>query len=222
VALPVESLRIAATAIPIQRELEQYFRAHDKREEGSVSVRKQVSGLANEAIALSASARDETWAIRRLADQYPPERIKALPPHPRRLLEAMFYSHVSTLRQRTAAMRAKLVPVLSSIVDSPPSASVSKNMTSSTWGASSISVLEAVRAMHELISALFAGSSFPAEVETSTLGSKRLRVKTAEESITDTLATLAALAVGLPHLEDQIANEFSVWRSLAADKTPPR
>jgi hypothetical protein len=71
----------------------------------------EMTALANRAVSLSENVLAEAWALRRLAEAYPAEKIARLREPSRRRLEQMIREHALELRQQFASLRGLFEPL---------------------------------------------------------------------------------------------------------------
>jgi hypothetical protein len=96
----------------IESQLERYaqqFQLADPRERD-----RRIVQISNEAIADADAALRQAWALRRLAQNFPPERVKHFRTSSRMLLATMVGDHTSLLEGDIDRLKALVDPVLSS------------------------------------------------------------------------------------------------------------
>ncbi len=142
----------AAAAIPIQSQLEAYF----KKRVDPALVSDEIASLANQASTLAQSLLADAGALRALAEAYPPRRAAALNPAFQRLLEEMFADHAAALRSQAAECRMAVEPVLATLAPQP---AASTALSSSRDGLSAL--FDAARDAERLTILLFTGSTEP-------------------------------------------------------------
>jgi len=106
------AMQIDGDRLPIQDQLERYFRVKDA-EENSDGADERIRQFAGKIVTLSGDALAEVWAIRRLAEKRRLEKAAEWQPRTRWLLEVMLREHLTALQAKAAQMRRLLEPVLS-------------------------------------------------------------------------------------------------------------
>jgi hypothetical protein len=102
----------------IQDELERYYATY--RTPGDTeTVQQKIALLSNEATILADAVRAEAWALRRLAERFPPARLAVLRPESRWLIEVITRDHLAGLRANTVRTKQLAEPVLLSIAAIP-------------------------------------------------------------------------------------------------------
>ncbi|MCI0423653.1 MAG: hypothetical protein L0312_31290, partial [Acidobacteria bacterium] len=108
------SAEVQVGQFPVQGDLERYL-TETLQVASPVHLQEKVTELSNQAFSLSQSALAEAWALRRLAQWYPPPETHGLSQSTQWLLEAMVQDHVLELSTKISRSRNLLEPVLSSI-----------------------------------------------------------------------------------------------------------
>ena len=109
---PERSNEIQRNKLWIQSQLERYtqqFQLADPRERD-----RRIVQISNEAIADADAALRQAWALRRLAQNYPPVRVEHFRASSRLLLATMVEDHTSLLEGDIDRLKALVGPVLSS------------------------------------------------------------------------------------------------------------
>jgi hypothetical protein len=103
-----------SSILPLQAQLQAYF----KPRVNSWDVADEISAFTNRAISLAQSFGADAWALRRLAEAYPPQRAVLLHPAFQRLLAEMLQDHTASLRNEASECRTLLEPFLASLAAS--------------------------------------------------------------------------------------------------------
>ncbi len=111
---------VRSQRLPIQDQLERHFSQLDQTVQPSGrkapgGVARRIAELSDQSISISRSLLLEAWALRRLADRYPQERIRELRPRARWLLETMLREHLEAQGALASQLRSLLFPVLNAI-----------------------------------------------------------------------------------------------------------
>ncbi|MCE5309056.1 MAG: hypothetical protein LLG20_15560 [Acidobacteriales bacterium] len=101
---------LTADRLPVENQLEAYFRARAKRD--GVPAEDHITKFTNDAISGGEEALSEAWALRRLVERYPLQKCRQMDQHHRLLLESMFRDHLAALRTRVADVRRLVEPVM--------------------------------------------------------------------------------------------------------------
>jgi len=208
-----QSLKVAPGRTPMEAALERYFREAAAGDETAPSVNMRVLQLTNEVVELSAALRDEAWALRRLATQYPPERTARLLSPARALLQEMLSDHTARLRVMGETLRDKLSPVFSFLGVAPAMPEL-RAAGPVPWQVAADSIHREIVDFHRRVMVLFAGDR-PAG------GVADAGVARQEDSAAHLLGTLLALSSGLSELETQIVEDFFIGSRLAAGQSAP-
>ncbi len=108
---------LTADRLPVENQLEDYFRARAKRD--GVPVEDHVTKFINNAISGGEEALGEAWAFRRLIERYPLQKCREMDHHQQLLLESMVRDHLAALRTRVADVRRLIEPVMLQLGDAP-------------------------------------------------------------------------------------------------------
>jgi hypothetical protein len=108
--------RVAGRKAPIEERLEAYFR----RSSGESDIPRRISALSNRATVATAEMLAHAWAVRRLREAYPPERIALLPPQSGWILEDILGDHLEAIRENADRALDLLQPVLGAATDAVP------------------------------------------------------------------------------------------------------
>jgi ElaB/YqjD/DUF883 family membrane-anchored ribosome-binding protein len=122
----------------------------------------------NQTLSLAQLASGRAWALNRLADQYPPEKIGLLNNIERDRLHMLLTDHISALREDTSALLNQLGQILSltsntaavnaSVSDLSNRADTGRPEASDDWQNHIRRIHSSVDVVHESISTLLAGS----------------------------------------------------------------
>ena len=151
-------VQLAASAAPLlESQLRSRFPDKDQRIQ-----------YVNQTLSLAQLASGRAWALNRLADQYPQEKIGLLNNIERDKLHMLLTDHISALREDTSALLNQLGQILSLTSNTPAvNASVSdlssqrdpdKPQASDDWQNHIRRIHSSVNVVHESISTLLAGS----------------------------------------------------------------
>jgi anti-sigma factor RsiW len=151
-------VQLAASAAPLlESQLRSRFPDKDQRIQ-----------YVNQTLSLAQLASGRAWALNRLADQYPPEKIALLNGIERSKLHMLLTDHISALREDTSALLNQLGQILSLTSNTPAvNASVAdlashgdpdKPQASDDWQNHIRRIHSSVDVVHESISTLLAGS----------------------------------------------------------------
>jgi anti-sigma factor RsiW len=110
----------------------------------------ELADVANRAVSLADDALAEAWALRRLAESFPRERVQRLAPDSRSMLETMVRDHASELHRNLAETRA----LLSSVA--PAQAAPAGRSDRFEWPLGVTDLFVAVERERESVRALFA------------------------------------------------------------------
>ncbi len=103
------TLQFTAERIPIQDQMEQYFRA--SHADSALTLGERMSRYAGELVTQSGDALAHAWALRRLMERYPPGTAPQQSRWPR-LVEAMLRDHSTALEMTLSRLRGMVEPVL--------------------------------------------------------------------------------------------------------------
>ncbi|MCI0719647.1 MAG: zf-HC2 domain-containing protein [Acidobacteria bacterium] len=206
------STEVGVTAIPIQDRLKRYF-SEPPRVAYPGQIQEKIHDLSNQAFTLSQAALSEAWALRRLAESYPAEKIAPLRPASRWLLETMVRDHLTALRTKITQSHLLLEPVLFSLIGesggtaSNGSATESANLSGLEdlpWTAIFRQLFHSVELADRLTLGLFLGVD--------------LAPGQAEQAMRDLLASFPRLKGEFQSLEEQMARELSGNPDLLSQK----
>lgn len=196
---------------PMQDGLERYFTAHPElgplggEQRAQLSVQQKIAILTREAVSRSDATLREAWALRRLAERYPPKKLNELPLTSRWLLQQMALDHLGALNRATRETRSLLSPILLSLLDAEASAALAEDKlgeaaavnpgeAAAVWNAVSLGLFDQTERTRVLIHGLFAGAG--------------LEMKPAEAA-RSLLFQLAGLENEFQRLQAQVAREFA-------------
>lgn len=95
---------VHATARPLDDLLMAYFR--QVSQDNPAGLARRVIDFSNRAVSLAEAALSEAWALRRIREQFPPERIANLDLQSARLLERLAGEHLAALSEELARATA--------------------------------------------------------------------------------------------------------------------
>ncbi|MCI0623695.1 MAG: zf-HC2 domain-containing protein [Acidobacteria bacterium] len=177
-------------------------------------LHENITELSNRAFSFSQSALAEAWALRRLAEWYPPQKTGRLPQSTQWLLEAMVQDHVSELSLKISRSRDLLEPVLSSIRNAgettatdpeDPGVAGPSETADGSWPEFCLQLFHSIEQADRLTLGLFTGTGLPAEQ--------------GQKAVESLIALLARLGSQVGDLEREIAKEFSVNPNLLSRKS---
>lgn len=102
-----EQVEVQSAALPLQEELLRHFRTHAPEENAGVAV----STLANRTVSESEACLVEAWALRKLMERFPEERMTGLRSAARLLLENMLRDHASSLAGHAESLHTAVKPL---------------------------------------------------------------------------------------------------------------
>lgn len=189
------SVRVANGELKAAKHLASYFGRHSGPED-TEDVQRQVNRFSTESLNGAHDLLAHTWAVLRIAERFPEDRMKRLDTGSLDLLEAMLRSHLGALErgadQLNRQLREPLLPMAAETgfpagewIDPP-----------GEWRLAAQSLLAEVRRTDALIASLFAGAEVPLESEDHPRSP--VRVPAAEEQA-------AALLWLLPQVRDAAA-----------------
>jgi hypothetical protein len=187
-ALESESvMRVASPVLPIQQQLERYFRQQGTEEGG-----RQIAALANQAIVLSEQITEHAWAIQRLASAFPPSRTTVADHETLRLLREMLDDHLRAYRGKVEAASSLLAPVLESFAArAEPDTGGGTGTPDAAWPDGAVGLLNFTEKTDELVRGLFAGAALRQTPEKAG-GALRARLLVAGQAANGLEAALAA------------------------------
>ncbi len=207
-----EATRIEDSHLPIQAQLEEYFKALTTPREtsqatgGAREVYLKIAELSNRAVSLSEGMLAEAWALRRLSESYSDKEKTELQVSSKWLLESMVRDHIEALSREVSQTRSLLGPILLWILEDASSSRttqtepVSKDPAASTgdaqpsWNASALTLFGRLDSARGLIQGLFASGG---------LSTSR------EEAVWLLWSEISGFEAVLKRLEIQVVEEFS-------------
>ena len=127
----------------------------------------QRSQYVNQTLSLAQSASGRAWALNRLADQYPPDKITLLNNIERDKLHMLLTDHISALREDTSALLNQLgqilslasnTPAVNASISDPSDHTIDRSHGSDGWQEHIRRIHSSVDVVHGSISTLLAGS----------------------------------------------------------------
>jgi hypothetical protein len=115
---------------------------------------REIVQLSDRAVTLTRGWMAHAWALHRLAESMPDEKVATLSDSSRRLLERVAYEHANALRGEAASLRLMLAEVWPD--QTPPP---SEPLTGLTWESHSRPLFEQAQTAERLVYALFTGSA---------------------------------------------------------------
>ena len=103
--------------IPLTADLTAYFRADDPLKSAD-SVRKDLSGFAEEAVERADGLLRQGWALRRLAERYGTSTVKTISPEAAALLREMYQDHLHGIADSAGKSADWTLPALAAISNS--------------------------------------------------------------------------------------------------------
>jgi len=157
----------------LRDELGRYFLA---RSPNAKAARERAARFSSGALAKSRSALMEAWALRKLAERYPPEKFADLAAESREMIVQMRRDHRKALREKLDALRAHAAPVLAGIADiegfpgiaspaSPETGGQPAAYGSMSWSGTALDLFAEVKATDRLITTLLAGTETLADAD---------------------------------------------------------
>jgi hypothetical protein len=195
-------MTIHASRFPLEGRLEQYFRDRG----GSTEVSLQITALANRALSLSDAVMADTWALSRLAEQFPGTGRNVLTASSRWLLEIMARDHTASLRVTLDSIRHLLEPVLLDVVglvaeakfgiepETPPP----RPAADSSWTVTVSVLMQNVRQWQQFVHGVFSGAGTPALEPEESAWKLMLAWRDTEASLRDLQYMLARDSSGNP------------------------
>jgi hypothetical protein len=209
---PPEATWIEDGHLPIQPELEQYFRVlktpGQARQPGAGSreVHLRIADLSNQAVSGSEAIMAEAWALRRLSESYPKKEMGELQVSSIWLLESMVRDHIEALNREVNQTRSLLDPVLLWILEENSSSQAARSELSGTesttstndpqpsWNTSALMLFGRLERVRELIQGLFASGGL---------------TTSQEEAVGLLWSELSEFETSLNRLEAQVVKGFS-------------
>lgn len=163
---------------PLQNKLEHYFGKNDhaaaagreQLKKSGDSTTLEIAAFSNQALSLSETVMAEAWALRRLAEQYPPANVNDLRRLVKWRVEDMVKDHIEGLRTQLSNLRGLLMPVLTTVVEENAdqagqpfgslshSSSLLANGADSNWNTTCLDLFKQVEKLTDQVRNLIAGS----------------------------------------------------------------
>jgi hypothetical protein len=170
----VSVVTVRSSKLPIQDELQRYFSQPGHPaflttggENTSGDIHQKIAAFSSQAISLADLALADAFALRQLAEKYPPANTRSLEASNRWLLEAMTREHLQAIQATTLRSRSLLGPVLRSLEAGNELAVAGEGheatSSNSEWTGQVRQLFEATKRIERLTAFLFAGASLPEE-----------------------------------------------------------
>jgi len=166
------------------------------------NLNEKMAEISNEAIAHTRAGSYQAWALRRLAQDYPPERVRGMNAWSKWLLEMMVQDHARLLGAEIAHLNSMVNPVLTSFVAtggkpkelSSPAPQLPLLMDDSAWQRQVELLFQSVDDINEQVLGVF--------------GNVDLLRGSAEEAVDDLLVQLPRFDGDVQDLQQQVNAEF--------------
>jgi hypothetical protein len=169
----------------------------------SVMLDEKMMEISNEAIAHTRAASYQAWALRRLAQDYPRERLQGMSEWSRWLLQIMVQDHAHQLGVEIAHLNAMVNPVLTSFAAGgarPPAA----------WApAPQLRLLVMGPGWQQRVEQLFQNVDDINEQVLGVFGNVDLLRGNAQDAVADLLRQLPRFNVDVQDFQQQVSHEFS-------------
>jgi hypothetical protein len=119
-----------------------------------VGGRANFEQLASQVLDLSEPMMSRVYALRRLAELFPPEQESQLSPQDRQLLRHLQQEHTAALRQQSAELNRMLKPVLPTHGGAAPGRIIS----SGAWQSATEDLFQTARRVEKLLAVMFAAA----------------------------------------------------------------
>ena len=170
-----------------------------------------IEAFLNRSVGFSDAALEHAWALRRLAQRYPPAETAKLSAESRHKLEDLIREHVAAIQAQAKSELVLLRPTLARAVKERavggPLTGEGSSETSASWPALAEPLFDSVQRIDRLVRGLFAGAGLPLEGVQRTDG-QPLRLPPPEEFASTLLAALEKLNRSLPKLGQTLDSEF--------------
>ncbi|HWB96788.1 MAG TPA: hypothetical protein VG672_08805, partial [Bryobacteraceae bacterium] len=131
------------------------------RLEEQVGGRVYFEQLASQALDMGDSVMSRVYALRRLADRFPPAAEAGLGVQEQQLLRRLEQEHAGVLARQTVELQRLLDPVLASL-GAKTALAPGNPITAGSWQAATEKLFHSARNVETLLAAMFAGASSPA------------------------------------------------------------
>jgi hypothetical protein len=170
---------------------------------GSNPLDEKVVEISNEAIAHTRAASFQAWALRRLAQDYPRERVKGMSAWSKWLLEMMVQDHARLLGVEIGHLNSIVSPVLTSFAATggtpknphPPGPQLPALVDDSAWQRQVELLFQNVDDINEQVLGVF--------------GNVDLLRGSAEDAVNDLLQQLPKFNGDVQDFEQQVSGEFT-------------
>ncbi len=168
----------------------------------SDNLDEKMAEISNEAIAHTRAASYQAWALRRLAQDYPPERVTRMSAWSKLLLEMMVHDHARLLGAEIGHLNGMVNPVLASFVAtggaeknaSPPAPQLPLLVDDSAWQRQVELLFQSVDDINEQVLGVF--------------GNVDLLRGSAEDAVNDLLMQLPGFDGDVQDFQQQVSAEF--------------
>ncbi len=185
----------------VQSQWNQYGKQSRTGDSGNID--EEMMEISNEAIAHTRSASYQAWALRRLAQDYPQQRVQGLSEWSKLLLQMMVQDHARLLGVEIAHLNSMVNPVLTSFAQS------GGGQEHSQPPRPQFSVLAMGPAWQEQVEHLFQNVDDINEQVLGVFGNVDLLRGNAEDAVGDLLRQLPRFNVDVQDFEQQVSSEFS-------------
>jgi hypothetical protein len=185
----------------VQSKWNQYGKQFQGGDSGNVG--EKMMELSNEAIAHTRAASYQAWALRRLAQDYPRQRVEGMSEWSKLLLQMMVQEHARLLGVEISHLNTVVYPVLTSFVEG---GSGQKN---SPPPALQLPALVMGPAWQQQVEPLFQNVDDINEQVLGVFGNVDLLRGSAEDAVSDLLRQLPRFNVDVQDFEQQVSTEFS-------------
>jgi hypothetical protein len=192
---------IVSEGSPSEDRLEHYFLSQ-RGYSSSDAARQAAHEFTNQTTALSNSALSEAWALRWLAERYPPNEVAKLDTELRHELEAIIRDHVRALKSLSGRYQSLVQPVLASSLGSTvasQSASVKHGEDDEAAGAAPKPWPDFANDLFQTVSQIdgFTVSLFARQ------GTQNSSASTLDQSEVELLAAVAKLELALSRIDEE-------------------
>ncbi len=197
---------IAESDLPLRNRFLEYFRQSGSSEPAAA----RLTAFVNSALDITAAALDQAWALRRLAERYPPDEVSRLNVQSRWLLEVMVRAHLATLQQKMASAETLLAPVFSSVAGIPrvPNSPARAPLSGVNWAQTALAIFSRVNRVHDLVHGVLGGGAAP-DTDQAPKESRKVLVRDAEQAMAESLALMRTVRGELRQAKLLAAEELS-------------
>ncbi len=185
----------------VQSQWNQYGKQFQDSASGNLD--EKMMEISNEAIAHTRAASYQAWALRRLAQNYPPERVQGMNEWSKWLLQIMVQDHARVLGVEISHLNSRVNPVLTSFAASggvpmnaaPPTPQLPVLVMGPDWQQQVEQLFQSVDDMNEQVLGVF--------------GNVDLLRGNAKDAVSDLLRQLPRFNGDVQDFEQQVSKEFS-------------